>query len=132
MLPPKSRLPEAERRLLALFKALSPDAQAQLTEFAEFLVERASGAERQASSTSPAVPAQPLAIPRPESESVIAAIRRLSATFPMLDREPLLHATATLMTAHVMQGRAAVEVIDELELVFRSHYERRVTGEQVE
>lgn len=66
----------------------------------------------------------PADIPRPESESVVAAIRRLSQTFPMLDKEALLHETSALMTAHLMQGRGAVEVIDELEIVFRRHYER--------
>jgi hypothetical protein len=28
------------------------------------------------------------------------------------------------MSAHVLQGRGAVDVIDELEVVFRRHYER--------
>ena len=118
MLPPKVHLPPAQQRLLKLFRALSPAAQDSLLSYAEFLVERGV-----ADTGSPAPQAVPADIERPESESVIAAIRRLSATFHMLDRDELLHETSALMTAHVMQGKPAVEVIDELEVVFRRHYE---------
>jgi hypothetical protein len=41
----------------------------------------------------------------------------------MLNRDDLLHETAELMTAHVLQGRPAEVVIDELELVFRRRYD---------
>lgn len=132
MLPPKSRLSKAQRRLLDLFDRLPEDAREQLTVFAEFLVQRAGAEGGPLGQPRHAVPQQPADIARPDSESVVAAIRRLSATFPMLDREPLLHDTSALMTAHIMQGRPAVEVIDELELVFRRHYKRLATGEQVE
>lgn len=103
-----------EARLLELFRRL-PAAQAeQLIEFAEFLSMR-HGVEPVATAIEP--------IPRPAQESVVKAIKRLAATYPMLDRRKMLNATATLMAQHVMQGRAAVEVIDELEIVFRRHYE---------
>lgn len=42
----------------------------------------------------------------------------------MLDRSKLLNETSALMAQHVMQGRSAVEVIDELEVVFQTHYEK--------
>jgi hypothetical protein len=132
MLPPKSRLPEAERKLLALFSRLPAQGREQLLAFAEFLVERSAATGTAATHAAEAAPTRPLDIPRPEAESVIAAIRRLSQTFPMLDREALLHDTSALMTAHVMQGRPSAEVIDELELVFRRHYRRLAGGEQVE
>lgn len=119
MLPPKAHLPPAQQRLLKLFRALSPAAQESLVSYAEFLAERGGAA-----TGSSAPQARPADIERPETESVIAAIRRLSATFHMLDRDDLLHETSALMTAHVMQGKPAVEVIDELEVVFRRHYER--------
>ena len=41
----------------------------------------------------------------------------------MLDKSLLLNETSALMTQHVMQGKDAVEVIDELELLFRRVYE---------
>ena len=118
MLPPKLSLPPPEQALLKAFRRLGDIDRQSLLSFAAFLAER-SDAE-----TAGEPPAQPLDIPRPDSESVVAAIRRLSATFPMLEKDALLHETSTLMTAHVMQGRSATEVIDELEVVFRRHYER--------
>lgn len=120
MLPPKLQLPPAQQHLLKLFRQLPAPGQESLLAFAEFLLQR----------TAPAAPpsavqeTQPLDIPRPAKESVVAAIRRLNTTFPMLDRDALLHEASALMTAHVMQGRPAAEVIDELEAVFRRHYER--------
>lgn len=103
-----------EARLLELFRRLPPPQAEQLIEFAEFLSTR-HGVEPVATAIEP--------IPRPAQESVVKAIKRLAATYPMLDRRKMLNATATLMAQHVMQGRAAVEVIDELEIVFRRHYE---------
>jgi hypothetical protein len=42
----------------------------------------------------------------------------------MLDKAKLLNETSALMAQHVMQGRPAEEVIDELEIVFEMHYRR--------
>lgn len=66
---------------------------------------------------------EPTPQPRPERESVIAAIRRLTLTYPMLDRGPMLHQTAALMSAHVLHGRSAAAVIDELEALFLRQYQ---------
>ncbi len=118
MLPVKPTLPPDQQRLLRLFKQLSPAEQRSLLDFAEFLAMR----EAQQATQPPPADLRPANIPRPPTESVVAAIRRLSKTFPMLDREALLHETSALMTAHVMQGRPAADVIDELEAVFRRHY----------
>lgn len=121
MLPPKIQLPPAQRRLLKLFRQLPEPEQDSLLSYAEFLLQRDNG---QASETQPAVVHLPTEIPRPPSESVVAAMRRLSETFPMPDKDELLHEASALMSAHVMQGKPAAEVIDELEVVFRRHYER--------
>lgn len=105
-----------ERRLLRAFRAL-PDTQRQgLMDYAEFLVERVSPLEQ-------ATPVVPLEIPRPEKESVVKAIKRLRHTYPMIDRAKILHETSALMTQHLVHGKAAAEVIDELEGLFRRHYE---------
>lgn len=119
MLPPKPSIPPDQQRLLALYRGLAPDARKTLLRFAEFLAREAAAPPTDVEQP----PAQPLDIPRPANESVIAAIRRLTATFPMLQRDALLHEASALMTAHVMHGRAAEDVIDELEIVFRRHYE---------
>lgn len=104
-----------EKRLLSLFGRLPEPDRGSLLAFAEFLAAR-SGADLP--------PEPPRDIPRPERESVIAAVKRLSATYPMVDRAKVLHETSALMSQHLLQGREAVEVIDELERLFKRHYER--------
>lgn len=107
---------QIEKRLRDLFGRL-PDAQQQaLVEYAEFLASR--------HAVDPTV-TEPLDIPRPPEESVVVAIKRLRATYPMLEPSKLLNETYELMTQHVMQGRDRIEVIDELEVLFRRHYELR-------
>lgn len=97
-----------------------PDEQLRtLLQFAEFLLAQAPAADAE-----DAPLPEPKAIPRPAEESVIRAMRRLSETYFMLDRGPLLNETSALMAQHVMQGRSAIEVIDQLEIVFATHYER--------
>lgn len=109
-----------QRRLLDLYATLGEQDRQTLLAFAEFLAGRCDEsvpAEEQAME-----PAEPKLIPRPEEESVVAAIRRLSESYHMLDRSLLLNETSSLMTAHVVRGRAAVEVIDDLEDLFAKHY----------
>nr|WP_236717268.1 Crp/Fnr family transcriptional regulator [Acidihalobacter prosperus] len=98
----------------ALFDALPEADRRTLIAFAEFLAERAPKPEP--------VAAAPVPHPRPEKESVVKAVRRLAATYPMLDKAKMLNQTSALMAQHVMQGRDAVEVIDELEVLFETHY----------
>ncbi len=118
---PLSRQPPGPRakRLLELFERLEDADQRTLLRFAEFLAQAEPAAE------APAEPVpEPKPIPRPAEESVVKAIRRLSDTYFMLDKGPLLNETSSLMAQHVMQGRSATEVIDELERLFREEYER--------
>jgi len=68
-------------------------------------------------------PADPKPIPRPEKETVIKAIKRLRMTYPMVDKETVLHPISGLMSQHIMQGKAAYLVIDDLELLFSTQYE---------
>ena len=108
------------KKLLRLFRGLSEARQQALLEYAAFLAARddAEGLN--------AVPQEPLSIPRPEEESVVKAIQRLMASYPMLDRNKLLNDTSAQMTRHLIHGVPAVEVIDELEIIFRRHYEVRL------
>jgi hypothetical protein len=103
----------ARRRLLGLFDRLPAADRATLVVLAEFLVSRLPAAS---------APEAPRLIPRPPGESVVAAIRRLSASYPMLERSRLLNVSSSLMTQHILQGRDAVDVIDELERVFAAEY----------
>lgn len=108
------------KKLLRLFRGLSPARQAALLEYAGFL------ASRDEAEGLNAVPQEPVHMPRPGKESVVKAIQRLMASYPMLDRNRLLHETSAQMTRHVMQGVPAAEVIDELEAIFRRQYETRL------
>ncbi len=114
------QLPADQRRLLRLYRDMPDSARESLLSFAEFLVQQHPAAEPMAAPPS----TQPGIIRRPESESVVAALRRLAQSFPMLDKGELLHEASDLMSAHVLQGRPAAEVIDELEALFRRHHER--------
>lgn len=107
-----------EKRLLKLFDKLATPERDMLLAFAEFLNARAEG-----SGAVPAQPQEPLDLPRPENESVVAAIKRLNASYPMLESHRLLDQSSMLMSQHVLQGRDVNEVIDELESLFRRHYE---------
>ncbi|OOC10373.1 hypothetical protein [Thioalkalivibrio halophilus] len=114
---------------------LSEADRTSLLKFARFLESQGDGAGEESgdiaagSEPEPAGVPEPEPIPRPEGESVIKAMRRLTATYYMLDRGKLLNEASSLMAQHVMQGREASEVIDELETVFWSHYQARVQAE---
>lgn len=105
----------AEKKLLQLFKQLSQNQQDTLLEFAHFLNQRSQ-------TSSARTPQQPQAIERPEKESVVAALKRLSASYPMLDDPTLLNEGSALMSQHVIQGRGAEEVIDDMEAMFAKSY----------
>lgn len=106
-----------ERKLLQIFELLAPDQQEKLLEFAEFLAVSDDGGDGAANAT-------PQHLPRPADETVTMAIRRLVRTYPMLDRRRLMAETSHYLAEHALQGRAAREVIDELEVVFASHYRK--------
>ena len=115
-----------EQKLVDLFRKLSAPDQAALLAFAEFLGRRiiSEGAE---DSTRPSEQSlEPLDIPRPNNERVVAAVKRLSRTYPMLSKNKMLGETSTLVTAHIMQGREAAAVIDDLESLFRREYDSLV------
>lgn len=117
--------PESEpaQRLARLCCGLSDADQHTLLAFAEFLAAGGRCAAARAPSPDANRDPEPTPHPRPAQETVIAAIRRLTLTYPMLDRDPMLHETAALMTAHVLHGRSASQVVDDLEALFLRHYQ---------
>jgi len=108
---------DEEEKLLALFRKLVAGQQQTLIDFAGFLASRAT---RDAAGET----AQPKSISRPETETVVMAIKRLMQTYPMLDRRQLFGDTSKFVAQHALEGRPAGEVIDELEIVFARHFER--------
>ncbi len=108
-----------EQRLHDLLRALNTEQQTTLLRFAEFLVASAEELPLEVDEIRFPLPED---LQRPEAESVIMAIKRLTATYPMINKEKLLHKASDLMAEHVTQGRAAADVIDELEQLFAEHY----------
>lgn len=104
------------RRFLDAVEALGPADRETLLAFAQFLAQRAG--------TAPEPLPEPQIIPRPERESVVGALKRLSASYPMVDKAKMLNETSALVAQHVVQGRAVGEVIDELEVLFVAQYEK--------
>jgi hypothetical protein len=106
------------KRLLSTFRALSEARQQALLDYAEFLA----GKEHTETATTP--PSEPLDIPRPAEENVVKAIQRLTATYPMLERNQVFHEASAQMTRHLIHGVPAVEAIDELECIFARQYQK--------
>lgn len=106
----------ADKACLAAFRALDADGQRSLLDYAAFLQSRQAPAKP---------PPEPRLAPRPAQETVVAAIRRLTAGYSALNPDLLLHEVSGLMSQHMLQGRAAQEVIDELEALFAREHTRQ-------
>lgn len=104
-----------QKKLIRLFSDLDADRQSALLEYAEFLAGRSSRKNKPGPT--------PELIPRPDNETVIGAVKRLSTSYTMLDKQYMLHELSGLMAQHMLQGRAADEVIDEVEKVFEKQYQ---------
>jgi hypothetical protein len=103
---------KSAKALADIFENLPEQEQKTLLDFAEFLKSRAPAAQPKS------IDSETADIPRPDNESVIAAIKRLTETYPMIDRTSMFNETSDLMMQHTMTGRAATEVIDEMEILF--------------
>jgi hypothetical protein len=128
MLPPKKTSPKqqgVQRELLQVYERLSGVDQQSVLAFAQFLAQREGVLP-----AAPSVPQEPLAIDRPQDESVVHAIRRLAETYPMLNRDEMLHEASNLMSSHVLHGNPAAAVIDKLEALFADTYERYAANQK--
>jgi len=104
------------KALADLFNALDKDLQASLFDYAEFLQAK-SGTEKQAVG-------EPVDIPRPQGETVVGAIKRLKQSYPMIDSMEVFAVASNLMTDHMVKGRDAEEVINEIEALFEDTYNK--------
>ena len=101
-------------RFVALLERLDEDDRRTLLDYAEFLVSR-----------SDAPIAAPSVEAGPPGETVLQAVRRLNRGYPGLRRRALLQPVGELLSQHLVDARAAVEVIAELETLYaRAHAER--------
>ncbi len=110
--------------LQSVFKQLSAQHQQSVLDFAQFLLARDQVGEEALRPPVPLEKQQPDHQPRPENENLINAIKRMRVTYFMLNTDELLNETSSLMTQHIVHGRAASEVIDELEVLFERHYQQ--------
>lgn len=120
MIRPDTGSPD-ERRLLRTFRSLDDGDRQALLAFAAFLRSRAESPAG-AGAQEPTISMEPVAETRPEQETVVAAIKRLRRVYPMVDASKMLNETSTLMSAHVIQGRPATDVINELEALFEARW----------
>ena len=107
-------LTKSEKKLLKQYQNLPEQARQSLVDFCDFL-----SAQNPISNNQLLPPKDTL---RPKDESVVLAMRRLSDTYFMLDKDDILNDASSLMSQHILQGRDSVEVIDELEVLFLKHY----------
>lgn len=105
-----------QQALLDIFDSLDENQQQSLLDYAEFLQAKANTQCRQISA--------PLAIPRPENETVVGAIKRLKRSYPMIDSMKVFAVASNLMTDHMVKGRDSEEVISEIEALFEETYQK--------
>lgn len=115
-----ANLSSNQRKLLKLFKGLTEEDRNTLLAFAEFLQQREATVDDPGDQ---GISQDPILIERPAEESVVSAIKRLTSSYHMLDTASLLTETSSLMTSHLIHGRSAPDVIDELEALFSQEYE---------
>ena len=104
------------KSLLDIFNSLDENQQQSLLDFAEFLQAKAGSQPRPVT--------EPIAIPRPENETVVGAIKRLKQSYPMIDSMEVFAVASNLMTDHMVKGRDAEEVINEIEALFEDTYQK--------
>ena len=102
------------KALVDLFNTLDQDLQQSLFDYAEFLQSKASAGSRQI--------IEPIDIPRPDNETVVGAIKRMKQAYPMIDSMEVFAVASNLMTDHMVQGRDAEEVSNEIEALFEDTY----------
>ena len=114
---------DSEQHLMRLYRGLGPADQATLLAFAAFLDARIAVRPVTVSRKPVEVP-EPEPIERPPGESMVGGLKRLAKTYPMLDKSKMLSATSDLVASQIMQGGDPAGAIDQLEEIFREHYEQ--------
>jgi len=105
-----------EKKLLHLYREMTDDDQHALIRYAEFLSE--AKVEKSVELVTPTL------IPAAENESVVGALKRLSASYPMIDKAKMLDQTSSLMSDHLLRGKAKKEVIKEFDVLFEQEYKK--------
>jgi hypothetical protein len=98
----------AQAELIDLVRTLGAEDRRTLLEFARYLASRRPRPEA----------ATRVDVPRPMNETVVQAVKRLNASYPGLERKRLVTRVGVLLSSHMVDGRDAASVIDELEALY--------------
>jgi aspartokinase-like uncharacterized kinase len=110
--------PKSSSVLIDLYESMDDERKASLCDFADFLYAKADPINKEI--------LPPDDIVRPEKETVVGAVKRLKATYHMIESMSVFSAASALMTDHMVKGRDIVEVIDEMEVLFEDSYKKLV------
>jgi len=118
----------ALNEIIQLTKQLNEEDREMLRVYAQFLLSRhprsaVPGHADESIDIEADIPAPNLVKP-PAEETVIQAIKRLTAGYPMLDKSHMLQDTYQLMCQHTLEGKKAELVIADLEALFQSYYNK--------
>lgn len=120
-MPPAPQLTKKERKLCQYYKGLNENDRHALLSFASFLATNETVAKTEEKAPELQLPLEFEVV---ENESVVKGIKRLKASYFMIDDNDLLHQVSALMQEHIMQGVPASEIIPRVEQVFQVFYEQ--------
>ncbi len=106
-----------EKLFLNQFKQLNELQQQSVMDFTFFLLSQQNNHEQGKIQV-------PQLIDKQADESVIAALKRLTATYPMINKNGVLDKATLLMSQHLLQGKEKIKVIGELESLFSEKYQQ--------
>ena len=98
------------------YQHLPKEQQATLLEYAEFLHGKYGTKQKVKETINP--------VQAPEGENVVQAMKRLSRTYPMLDKTIMLGPASDLLSQNLIHGKNAGEVIEKLEKLFLDEYNK--------
>ncbi len=107
---------KSSQQLTDLYESMDDERKLSLCDFADFLYAKAAPVSKE-------IPA-PEDVSRPQEETVVGAVKRLKIKYHMVESMTVFSAASSLMTDHMVKGRDLVEVIDEMEMLFESAYDK--------
>ena len=107
---------KSSQQLTSLYESMDDERKLSLCDFADFLYARAAPVSKEI--------LPPEDVSRPQEETVVGAVKRLKIKYHMVESMTVFSAASSLMTDHMVKGRDVVEVIDEMEMLFESAYDK--------
>jgi hypothetical protein len=107
---------KSSQQLTDLYESMDDERKLSLCDFADFLYAKAAPVSKE-------IP-PPEDVSRPQEETVVGAVKRLKIKYHMVESMTVFSAASSLMTDHMVKGRDLVEVIDEMEMLFESAYDK--------